>query len=161
MKAIILAAGYGNRMRPLTDNLHKTLLSVNGKTIIGGIVDGLIDNGVRDLVVVTGYRDKELSGRLSAAYPQLSIQYVHNERYRETNNIYSVPYLLDGDYYFFVQSSNKYFDLIIMRGLYGIFTKYIAVPVDKTNSGICTTDINTDCYIFFCHNSEEIIILAW
>jgi histidinol-phosphate/aromatic aminotransferase/cobyric acid decarboxylase-like protein/choline kinase len=90
MKAIILAAGYGNRMRPLTDNLHKTLLSVNGKTIIGGIVDGLVDNGVRDIVVVTGYRDKELSGRLAAAYPYLSIQYVHNERYRETNNIYSM-----------------------------------------------------------------------
>ena len=90
MKAIILAAGYGNRMRPLTDNLHKTLLSVCGTTIIGGIVDGLVDNGVRDLVVVTGYRDTELSGWLAAAYPHLSIQYVHNDRYRETNNIYSM-----------------------------------------------------------------------
>jgi histidinol-phosphate/aromatic aminotransferase/cobyric acid decarboxylase-like protein/CTP:molybdopterin cytidylyltransferase MocA len=95
MKAIILAAGYGNRMRPLTDNLHKTLLNVCGKTIIGGIIDGLIDNGVRDLVVVTGYRDKELSERLSAAYPQLSIQYVHNERYRETNNIYSMALAME------------------------------------------------------------------
>ena len=90
MKAIILAAGYGNRMRPLTDHLHKTLLSVCGKTIIGGIVDGLVDNGIRDFVVVTGYRDAELSGWLTAAYPHLSIQYVHNERYRETNNIYSM-----------------------------------------------------------------------
>jgi histidinol-phosphate/aromatic aminotransferase/cobyric acid decarboxylase-like protein/choline kinase len=90
MKAIILAAGYGNRMRPLTDNVHKTLLIVSGKTIIGGIVDGLVDNGIRDIVVVTGYRDKELSGWLSTAYPHLSINYVLNERYRETNNIYSM-----------------------------------------------------------------------
>jgi histidinol-phosphate/aromatic aminotransferase/cobyric acid decarboxylase-like protein/choline kinase len=90
MKAIILAAGYGNRMRPLTDNLHKTLLNVCGTTIIGGIVDGLVDNGVADLVVVTGYRDTELSGWLTARYPHMSIQYVHNERYRETNNIYSM-----------------------------------------------------------------------
>jgi histidinol-phosphate/aromatic aminotransferase/cobyric acid decarboxylase-like protein/choline kinase len=90
MKAIILAAGYGNRMRPLTDNVHKTLLCVSGKTIIGGIIDGLADNGIRDIVVVTGYRDKELSGWLSTTYPHLSIQYVHNERYRETNNIYSM-----------------------------------------------------------------------
>ena len=90
MKAIILAAGYGNRMRPLTDNVHKTLLLVAGKTIIGGIVDGLVDNGIQDIVVVTGYRDKELSDWLSTAYPHLSINYVHNARYRETNNIYSM-----------------------------------------------------------------------
>jgi len=90
MKAIILAAGYGNRMRPLTDNIHKTLLTVSGKTIIGGIVDGLVDNGIQDIVVVTGYRDKELSGWLASAYPRLSIQYVHNERFRETNNIFSL-----------------------------------------------------------------------
>jgi histidinol-phosphate/aromatic aminotransferase/cobyric acid decarboxylase-like protein/choline kinase len=77
-------------MRPLTDNIHKTLLSVSGKTIIGGIIDGLSDNGIRDIVVVTGYRDKELSGYLSSTYPHLSIQYVHNERYRETNNIFSM-----------------------------------------------------------------------
>jgi histidinol-phosphate/aromatic aminotransferase/cobyric acid decarboxylase-like protein/choline kinase len=90
MKAIILAAGYGNRMRPLTDRVHKTLLTVSGQTIIGRIVDGLVDNGIRDLVVVTGYRADELSRYLSTTYPSLSIQYVHNERYRETNNIYSM-----------------------------------------------------------------------
>jgi histidinol-phosphate/aromatic aminotransferase/cobyric acid decarboxylase-like protein/choline kinase len=90
MKAIILAAGYGNRMRPLTDHIHKTLLTVAGQTIIGRIVDGLVDNGIRDLVVVTGYRAQELAGYLSATYPHLSIQYVHNERFRETNNIYSM-----------------------------------------------------------------------
>jgi histidinol-phosphate/aromatic aminotransferase/cobyric acid decarboxylase-like protein/choline kinase len=90
MKAIILAAGYGNRMRPLTDDIHKTLLIVSGKTIIGGIIDGLVDNGILDIVVVTGYRDKELAGWLSSAYPGLSIHYVHNERFRETNNIFSM-----------------------------------------------------------------------
>jgi len=34
MKAIILAAGYGNRMKPLTDQMHKTLLTVGGASII-------------------------------------------------------------------------------------------------------------------------------
>lgn len=36
MKAVILAAGYGNRMRPLTDHLHKTLLKIGDQTIYGG-----------------------------------------------------------------------------------------------------------------------------
>ena len=58
MIAIILAAGYGNRMRPLTDNEHKTLLKINDITIIDNIIDSLIDNAVNNIVVVTGYRVK-------------------------------------------------------------------------------------------------------
>ena len=52
MIAIILAAGYGNRMRPLTDNEHKTLLKINDITIIDNIIDSLIDNAVNNIVVV-------------------------------------------------------------------------------------------------------------
>jgi histidinol-phosphate/aromatic aminotransferase/cobyric acid decarboxylase-like protein/choline kinase len=90
MKAIILAAGYGNRMRPLTDNTHKTLLTIAGETIIGRILDGLCDNGITDFVIVTGYRHKELMDYCSSHYPRCSIQYVYNERFRETNNIFSM-----------------------------------------------------------------------
>lgn len=90
MKAIILAAGYGNRMRPLTDACHKTMLKVAGKTIICRIIDGLIENGIKDIVVVTGYRANELTDYLNGCYPQLSFQFVHNSKYRETNNIYSM-----------------------------------------------------------------------
>ncbi len=90
MKAVILAAGYGNRMRPLTDNKHKTLLPIAGDTIINRIMDTLSENGIKDIVVVTGYRDKELRDYLSEKYSSLAITYVHNERYRETNNIFSM-----------------------------------------------------------------------
>jgi histidinol-phosphate/aromatic aminotransferase/cobyric acid decarboxylase-like protein/choline kinase len=90
MKAIILAAGYGNRMRPLTDSCHKTMLKVAGKTIICRIIDGLVENGIEDIVVVTGYRADELTEHLRECYPQLSFQFIHNSKYRETNNIYSM-----------------------------------------------------------------------
>jgi histidinol-phosphate/aromatic aminotransferase/cobyric acid decarboxylase-like protein/choline kinase len=90
MKAIILAAGYGNRMRPLTDNAHKTLLTIAGETIIGRILDGLCDNNITEFVIVTGYRREELVDFCSKHYPHCSIEYVHNERYRETNNIFSM-----------------------------------------------------------------------
>ena len=90
MKAIILAAGYGNRMRPLTDSCHKTMLKVAGKTIICRIIDGLVENGIEDIVVVTGYRADELTAYLRECYPQLSFQFIHNSKYRETNNIYSM-----------------------------------------------------------------------
>ena len=90
MKAIILAAGYGNRMKPLTDATHKTLLSVGGNTIIGRICDGLAANGVLDVAIVTGYRNDELQSYMRANYPHLHLEFVHNARYRETNNIYSM-----------------------------------------------------------------------
>ena len=90
MKALILAAGYGNRMRPLTDTTHKTLLRVGGKTLIGRIIDGLAEHGITDVVVVTGHLAEDLEGALTAAYPDLRFTFVRNLRYRETNNIYSL-----------------------------------------------------------------------
>jgi histidinol-phosphate/aromatic aminotransferase/cobyric acid decarboxylase-like protein/choline kinase len=90
MKAIILAAGYGNRMRPLTDTQHKTLLEVGGRTIIGRIIDALVENGINETVVVTGYREAELKEWLTGHYPDVSFTFVNNPRYRQTNNIYSM-----------------------------------------------------------------------
>jgi histidinol-phosphate/aromatic aminotransferase/cobyric acid decarboxylase-like protein/choline kinase len=90
MKAIILAAGYGNRMRPLTDTCHKTMLKVAGKTIIGRIIDGLVENQITNIVIVTGYRADELTKYLTGTYPDLSFTFVHNPKYKETNNIYSM-----------------------------------------------------------------------
>ncbi|MBN2189085.1 MAG: aminotransferase class I/II-fold pyridoxal phosphate-dependent enzyme [Chitinispirillaceae bacterium] len=90
MKAIILAAGYGNRMRPLTDSMHKTMLEVAGETIIGRIIGGLLENGIFDIVVVTGYRAGEVSSYCRNKFTKAKFTFVHNEKYRETNNIYSM-----------------------------------------------------------------------
>jgi histidinol-phosphate/aromatic aminotransferase/cobyric acid decarboxylase-like protein/choline kinase len=90
MKALILAAGFGNRMQPLTNEKHKTLLQVDGACIIDRIINGLMDNDVNDVIVVTGYRHDELVQHLQATFPATNFQFVRNTRYRETNNIYSM-----------------------------------------------------------------------
>lgn len=95
MKAIVLAAGLGGRMRPLTDQVHKSLLPIGSTTILGRIVDGLLGIQVRDILVVTGYRADEVRAFLSARYPDVPFQFVHNERYRETNNIVSLAMALE------------------------------------------------------------------
>src|SRR5262249_3937835 len=56
MKAIILAAGKGTRMRGLTREMPKPMLPVNGKPILEHIVEGLIGAGIRDIFIVTGFR---------------------------------------------------------------------------------------------------------
>ena len=95
MKAIILAAGFGKRMRPFSDATHKTLLQVGERTVIQWIVDALVENGVIELIVVTGYRSEQLRSYLNASYPALTITYIHNSRYAQTNNIYSMGLALD------------------------------------------------------------------
>ncbi len=56
MKAVILAAGKGTRMRELTDELPKPMLRVQGKPILEHIVAGILATGVRDIFIVTGWR---------------------------------------------------------------------------------------------------------
>jgi UDP-N-acetylglucosamine diphosphorylase / glucose-1-phosphate thymidylyltransferase / UDP-N-acetylgalactosamine diphosphorylase / glucosamine-1-phosphate N-acetyltransferase / galactosamine-1-phosphate N-acetyltransferase len=62
MKAVILAAGKGTRMRELTSDLPKPMLKVWGKPILEHIITGLIGAGIRDYFVVTGYRADVVEG---------------------------------------------------------------------------------------------------
>ena len=89
MKAVILAAGLGNRMRPLTNAVPKALIEVGGRPMIGRIVDGLVANGITSILVVTGHRAEDVERWLTSEYPGIGFQFVHNERYSETNNIVS------------------------------------------------------------------------
>ena len=53
--AIIMAAGLGTRMRPLTNTIPKPLVKVNGHRMIETIIQGLNKNGISDITIVTGY----------------------------------------------------------------------------------------------------------
>src|SRR6185436_7572740 len=56
MKAVILAAGKGTRMKELTQELPKPMLEVQGKPILARILEGILAAGVRDVFIVTGFR---------------------------------------------------------------------------------------------------------
>lgn len=56
MKAVILAAGKGTRMRELTQQLPKPMLKVQGRPILEHIISGLIDAGIREVCIITGWR---------------------------------------------------------------------------------------------------------
>jgi histidinol-phosphate/aromatic aminotransferase/cobyric acid decarboxylase-like protein/choline kinase len=90
MQAIILAAGYGRRMRPLSERGHKALLPIGSTTILARIVDGLREIEIEDITVVTGYRAEDIERYLRERYPETRFQFVENERYDETNNIVSL-----------------------------------------------------------------------
>jgi len=90
MKAVILAAGIAARLRPLTNTIPKCLLKVGNKSILERTVDNLIANGIKDIVVVTGYLREMIENFLLENYPDLSFKFLFNEKYDSTNNIYSL-----------------------------------------------------------------------
>ena len=90
MKAIILAAGTASRLRPLTEFTPKCLLKIGERCLIQRSFDALIQNGINEFVVVTGYRQQQIVDFLNATYPDIRITFIYNERYSSTNNIYSL-----------------------------------------------------------------------
>ena len=84
MKAIILAAGLGTRLRPITDEVPKCMVPVNGVCIIDKQISNLHKHGITDIVVVGGYKADMLKKHLSV-FPDIT--FIDNIRYAETNNI--------------------------------------------------------------------------
>jgi len=60
MKAVILAAGEGTRLRPFTNSKPKVMIEVANRPIIGYIVDALVANGIRDIIIVVGYHKEQI-----------------------------------------------------------------------------------------------------
>lgn len=90
MKVIIPAAGLGTRLMPYTSHIPKTMLPVGDQTPITRLLNQLGDNNVKQILIVTGYRHQVLSSFIRSQFPDLDIQIIYNERFAETNNIYSM-----------------------------------------------------------------------
>lgn len=95
MQALILAAGFGRRMRPLTYECHKALLTIGGSPIIDRIIGGLEARAVSPITVATGYRAEELVTHIGERFPHLDVRYVNNADYPSTNNIHSMALSLE------------------------------------------------------------------
>ena len=82
MKAIILAAGRGSRMKDLTKERPKCLVDLHGKTLLDWQLEALRLAGIKEIAVVTGYKSELLTGRGLVEF--------HNSRWAETNMVYSL-----------------------------------------------------------------------
>lgn len=102
-RAIIMAAGLGNRMHPITLTTPKSLVKVNGVRMIDTVIQGLHQNGIHEIYVVVGYL-KEQFVELEKEYPGLTL--LENPYFDTCNNISSLyvardhienAIILDGD----------------------------------------------------------------
>jgi choline kinase len=79
LKAIILAAGEGTRLRPLTDHIPKCLVKLFGISLLERQIQIFQSCGVDDIIVVTGYKSEKIT------FP--NVQYIHNSNYDKTNMV--------------------------------------------------------------------------
>ena len=109
--AVILVAGIGSRLRPITDDRPKALVDLGGETILGRAVRLLAEYGVRKVVLATGYRDEAVQAAMRSAPPALTIEYCKNPAFDRTQNSVSLAlcrslvgseafFKLDGDVVF-------------------------------------------------------------
>ncbi|MBQ9229560.1 MAG: NTP transferase domain-containing protein [Prevotella sp.] len=91
MNAIILAAGMGTRLRPLTNNIPKCLVKVKGTPIVERQLQFLKDVGINDITMVSGYQ----ANKLSYLHEKYGVDIVFNEKYDSCNNVYSIYKVLD------------------------------------------------------------------
>ena len=88
--ALLLAAGTGSRLSPLTDSTPKCLVEVNGIPILERLIRSLRSHGFKRLVVVVGHLSEVIQDYLGSRYADIEITYIASPRYKTTNNIYSL-----------------------------------------------------------------------
>ncbi len=81
MKAIILAAGVGRRLSPVTDGLPKSLLPVGGRSLLERMLDAVEAVGLKEAVVVVGHCHEQIRSRIGRQFGTLPIRYVENPDY--------------------------------------------------------------------------------
>ncbi len=91
--AVILVAGVGSRLRPITDTVPKALAPIGAETILGRAVRLLLDFGVRRLILATGYREDAVRAALSSLASE--VVYCPNPRYDSTQNSVSLALCRD------------------------------------------------------------------
>ena len=86
MKTVILAAGMGRRLRPLTSNMPKPLIPLLGKPLIEHVLSSFLESGISDFIIVTGYLGDLLKKKLEKTVPEnLKLSFIHNPKYRMGN----------------------------------------------------------------------------
>ena len=90
MQALMLAAGMGKRLGKYTENATKCMVPVNGKTLIEYAIEALIEAKIKKLTLVVGYKSEVLKEFLNGKYKEIEINYIDNDVYNTTNNIFSL-----------------------------------------------------------------------
>ena len=134
-KAVILAAGIGSRLRPLTNDVPKCLLKINSITILEHQIKNLEECGIQEITLVTGYKAYKIERFCKKNFWNLNL--IYNKYYSTTSNLFSLwsaKETFKGGFVCF--NSDVVFDVEILKSLLN-FEGDICVAVDKK---VCTEE---------------------
>lgn len=128
-RAVLLASGFGSRMRPITINTPKPLVRVNGKRIIESLIEPLLGLDIDEIYVVVGYLAEEFE-LLKRKYPSLKL--IYNPLYNSTNNISSALAAKNRFQNAYVFESDLLLKNPKLLKRYNYRSHYFGVPVEST-----------------------------
>ena len=151
-RAVLVAAGFGSRLVPITLNTPKPLIRVQGRRIIDSLLDAVVAAGIEEIYVVRGYLSEQFD-QLRYKYP--AVQFIENPFYNEANNISSIVAAGDllSNAYVFESDLLLYNPELITKYQYN--SNYLGIPVKVTDDwcfatrrGVITDLLvgGTDCY---------------
>ncbi|MDE7264534.1 MAG: phosphocholine cytidylyltransferase family protein [Anaeroplasmataceae bacterium] len=132
MKALILAAGLGSRLAPITDHCPKSMVPVNGKPILFKQIENLHENGITDITIISGYKAEVLEEAVSSNFS--GIQFIRSVDYANTNNMYSAYLakdILKGEA-FLMMNADVFYDASVIQELLACpYENAIVVEIGK------------------------------
>lgn len=129
-RAVIIAAGFGSRMVPITLNTPKPLVRVHGKRIIDSLLDALVEAQIPEIYIVRGYLGEQFE-QLLHKYPM--IKFIENPGYNEANNISSVVCAGDLVENAYIAEADLLLSNPRLITKYQYETNYLGIPVEMTN----------------------------
>ena len=150
-RAVIMAAGFGSRLVPITLNTPKPLVRVHGKRIIETVLDAIVAAGIEEIVIIRGYLGEQFD-QLTYRYPNLT--FIDNPLYNEANNISSMLFareLLENAY---VLEADLLLKNPALIRPYEYSSNFLGIPVDSSDdwcftvkNGLITSQVSNgkDC----------------
>ena len=163
MKAIILAAGMGSRLKALTKDNPKCMVKVNGETLIERVLSQLDKCNFEEIILVLGYKKDILKEYINNLGIETKISYIDNDIYDKTNNIYSLymakEEMLKND--ILLLESDLIFDDSILKNLTADSNKNMAViaSYEPWMDGTCVKLDSENNIIDFVTSKNLILII--
>jgi len=129
-RAILMAAGFGSRLVPVTLSTPKPLVSVKGRKIIETLLDAVVKTGIKEIIIIRGYKGEQFD-ELKNKYPGIS--FIENPLYNEANNISSMWYVRNLLQNAYVLESDLLLNNPSLITKYQYKSNYLGVPTAHTN----------------------------